>query len=1294
MRKYIILYIVLCLHIAARGQTIADIDLSWLPQPTQAKALRYWIDDDIGSMQTTSVLNGQHMVDVSLLLGGLHTIHYQIIDNEDKVSVPYSGIFLKADESLSDSEAATLRYWFDDDAASVQAVDHGGAQILDVSSLLDGLHCIHWQIIDTGGSSTSIASAIFLKMGSSLEDEGIKASKLMYWFDDETTIQYMDVTDGVQMLDASSLMEGLHTLHYQVLYNNGQMTPATSSLFLRLSIDVETTTAKSFRYWFDDGQTATEVEITDGVQMLDASPLTEGLHTVHYQIVDSSGMLGAPASSLFLKIDCDTDTVIAKSIRYWFDDDAATVNEIDVAKGTQTLEVADMPSGLHTLNYQLIDSKGNVGVPVTRIFMKSFDTVIASGHNSIIKYQYWQNSNSAMVQTVAIDEPVNPYTLIALLPMQRVPFRSSSFHFEVKDGKPMAYAKNDFHVRFTDAAGYFVDDSRPFTDYSVSKGVVPVGELQASQTFDRIAENDVRWYTMQAAPGDSVAFRLSQPATVHVFAPNGEEVFMTSESASVNWGGIHTWENGTYYLAVHDVTGSKSMMTLEYVKIGKYAVLSHSPEEVGVIIGNFYIQLYGNGYDKLVKAQLQAEGNVLVADVVQIEDISNATLQFSFPYDNFHRDDYDLVLEFEDESEMERITIEDAVTIADPVFGDIAVEVVSRPAVAKPYPVTVKVKNTGNVTYQFVPLYFANSINQLESVELLNFRIESSKEAIDAGARTFYKVDKLFGEDTCIVVPTIIPVLSPYQGMDFQIGFVTGPHAIFNMYAWTETPWSLRSEAIPEAVREGSGWATTNITCEFDPCELVGRIPSLPKGSSCICNVIWGNISVFSNMFGAMNQWRNNKLYEAYGDTYEAMGLDWPYKTIPVKSPGDIMEQAIKGCVGELLPEKISRLQDAVDGAMKMLRDRNQSDCPPPPHHPVNPYMPGDPNDIYGYTSASGSKFVAEDIVKVYYDIEFENDTTIANAAAHHIVVIDTLDAKCFDLQSFAPTGISLGKRKITLDGEQNFLKTIDLRPEINVIAQIQLRYDKKKGIATWDFLSLDPLTMEPTDDAMQGILPVNYDGTSGIGEVSFDVNLRPSLSDATHISNRASIVFDNENAILTPTWTNIVDAVPPTSKVENTSMEKADTVTLHLAGTDNRSGVWRYTVYVQDGVNAPWRELGVTDSSAYDFAFAEGFDYGFCVLATDSAGNVERKELAREAELHSFIAGDANSDGVVDTKDAVLVISYYLGKAGTYLNVSAADIVEDGVIDTKDAVAIIDNYLNTSGKNNIKKNRRRIRVL
>lgn len=79
-------------------------------------------------------------------------------------------------------------------------------------------------------------------------------------------------------------------------------------------------------------------------------------------------------------------------------------------------------------------------------------------------YKYWLNNNTAAIQTVTLDAAVNPYTLIALLPMQQEPIRSTCFHFETKDGQPMVYAKNDFRIRFCDAAGYWMDDSRQFID--------------------------------------------------------------------------------------------------------------------------------------------------------------------------------------------------------------------------------------------------------------------------------------------------------------------------------------------------------------------------------------------------------------------------------------------------------------------------------------------------------------------------------------------------------------------------------------------------------------------------------------------------------------------------------------------------------------------------------------------------------------------------------------------------------------------------------------------------------------
>ena len=353
----------------------------------------------------------------------------------------------------------------------------------------------------------------------------------------------------------------------------------------------------------------------------------------------------------------------------------------------------------------------------------------------------------------------------------------------------------------------------------------------------------------------------------------------------------------------------------------------------------------------------------------------------------------------------------------------------------------------------------------------------------------------------------------------------------------------------------------------------------------------------------------------------------------------------------------------------------NLPNCPPRPDTdsktstPVNSF---DPNDIYGYTAESGSRFMSDKVQQVNYRIEFENDTTFATASAHVVEIKDTLNAKQFDLNSYAPTGIKIGDRTEMLDGKPQFVRTIDMRPQINALAQVEGFYDKLKGIITYRFTSVDPMTMEPTDDVMQGFLPVNVDGTSGIGEVSYNVNLLKAFDDGTQISNRASIVFDTNEAILTPVWTNTIDAVCPEGRVKEAVLRNDTTATIHCVGSDERSGVWKYEVYVQYGSGELWEKVGEcpADSAEVSFRVYDGMDYGFCALAVDSAGNVEVKEMAREASLGTYLQGDANADGIVDIEDVVNATRYFLGETEV-IYFKAADVTADNQIDIEDVVGI-----------------------
>ena len=66
----------------------------------------------------------------------------------------------------------------------------------------------------------------------------------------------------------------------------------------------EATTAQSLRYWFNDnsGTNIQTSDVLDGSAIeVNASALVDGIHVLHYQIVDSEGKVYVPVSKLFIK---------------------------------------------------------------------------------------------------------------------------------------------------------------------------------------------------------------------------------------------------------------------------------------------------------------------------------------------------------------------------------------------------------------------------------------------------------------------------------------------------------------------------------------------------------------------------------------------------------------------------------------------------------------------------------------------------------------------------------------------------------------------------------------------------------------------------------------------------------------------------------------------------------------------------------------------------------------------------------------------------------------------------------
>jgi hypothetical protein len=244
------------------------------------------------------------------------------------------------------------------------------------------------------------------------------------------------------------------------------------------------------------------------------------------------------------------------------------------------------------------------------------------------------------------------------------------------------------------------------------------------------------------------------------------------------------------------------------------------------------------------------------------------------------------------------------------------------------------------------------------------------------------------------------------------------------------------------------------------------------------------------------------------------------------------------------------------------------------------------------------------------YTIEFENVPS-ASAPAQTVVITDTLDASKIDLASFRWGSITVSNN-IFIDlsdiVDTTVIKVINLQPAMNNKLLIVAQYSPTTGIAEWKFFTTDLINIQPTTNPFEGFLPPNTSG-QGVGSVSYKVNYKPSVILGDYITNKATIVFDENAPIITNTWTNRYDDVKPQSAVTSLPPVVADTFQVSWSGSDAVSGIFRYAVFVSDNDDA-YELWKFTDSTSIEFVGVSGHKYEFYSIAMDQAGNLEDEPL------------------------------------------------------------------------------------
>jgi hypothetical protein len=283
-----------------------------------------------------------------------------------------------------------------------------------------------------------------------------------------------------------------------------------------------------------------------------------------------------------------------------------------------------------------------------------------------------------------------------------------------------------------------------------------------------------------------------------------------------------------------------------------------------------------------------------------------------------------------------------------------------------------------------------------------------------------------------------------------------------------------------------------------------------------------------------------------------------------------------------------------------------------------------DPNEKSGYHGWGENNYHV-DLQTIPYTIYFENQSN-ATAPAHVVSITDTLDQNIFDLSTFRPGPVEIGDSIITPTGAFDSFLADYFLPVQNVTVRISASLDTMTGIATWVFQSLDPLTLDITEDPDQGFLPPNILHPQGQGSVSFTIDLKHKAEHDLQIENKATIIFDSNIPIVTNIFYNSFDLFTPQSRVTGEMSSDKSTISLEWTGTDSGSGISTYNIYMSVNGGQDTLLLSGTSASKLTLPAESGNVYRFYSRARDYAGNFELKNNEYDVEISTVSSKDLST--------------------------------------------------------------------
>ena len=298
-------------------------------------------------------------------------------------------------------------YWIDDIETLFTGGDLNGESeqslqlAVDPEGCSEGLHHFYCRFQDDEGRwSSPIAWPFFVRALPKNED--VKVVKAEYWIDSNEKKELK--VDGPQLaftVDAAGECEGLHTLNYRLLNNEGRYSPLYTWMFMRETLYDETVDNKAaaVEFWIDSigsGVQTVETEDNEIAFSVDASQLSLGLHSLNYRVKDVTGRYSMPKTWMFMREELRDEATERKvdAVEYWIDSigNGVHTERVNGAEICFSIDASTLSYGAHTLVYRLKDVLGRYSTPSAWLFLKNKPM----GNATITWVKYWWNDQEEL----------------------------------------------------------------------------------------------------------------------------------------------------------------------------------------------------------------------------------------------------------------------------------------------------------------------------------------------------------------------------------------------------------------------------------------------------------------------------------------------------------------------------------------------------------------------------------------------------------------------------------------------------------------------------------------------------------------------------------------------------------------------------------------------------------------------------------------------------------------------------------------------------------------------------------